>query len=181
MTRRTEFFKRRSPGNYRKNDSFFIHNKHGYFAKNCPQSKRSVKTLKLFDDIADHTCLYLSRDDDFELIFTLEDEPMSETLFSIDVYEMVGDDTNIDNDLGHNMYQISNTKEEMFDFPREFDTPYVQLAIYSSKSGKVVQLITLMDTGVASSILNPAVLPNHQLISHSKISAHYQRISLRPS
>uniref|UniRef100_M1DN01 Reverse transcriptase n=1 Tax=Solanum tuberosum TaxID=4113 RepID=M1DN01_SOLTU len=138
----------------------------GHFAKNCPQSKRSVKTLQLFDDIADHTGIYLSRNDDLELVFSLEDEPTGETLFSIDVYEMVGDDTDINDDPGHNMYQISNAKEEIVDFPHEIDTPHVQLAIYSSKWDKAVQVITLMDTGVASSILNPTALPDDQWISH---------------
>ncbi|KAH0781390.1 hypothetical protein KY290_000988 [Solanum tuberosum] len=134
MTRRTKFFRRRSPCNYRTNDHCFICNKPGHFAKNCPQSKRSFKTLQIFDDIADHTGIYLSRDDDLELVFSLEDEPMSETLFTIDVYEMAGDDTNIDDDPGHNMYQISNTK--IVDFPREVDTSHVQLAIYSSNGIK---------------------------------------------
>ncbi|KAH0729895.1 hypothetical protein KY289_001083 [Solanum tuberosum] len=144
MTRRTKFFRRRSPCNYRTNDRCFICNKPGHFAKKFPQSKRSVKTLQIFDDIADHTGIYLSRDDDLELVFSLEDESMSETLFSIDVYEMAGDDTNIDDDPGHNMYQISNTK--IVDFPREVDTPHVQLAIYSSKWDKAVHVIAFMDT-----------------------------------
>ncbi|KAH0657935.1 hypothetical protein KY289_026683 [Solanum tuberosum] len=111
MTRHIKFFRRRSQGNNKKNDRCSICNKPGHFAKNCPQSKRSVKTLQLFDDIADHTGIYLSRNDDLELVFSLEDEPTSETLFSIDVYEMVGDDTDINDDPGHNMYQISNAKD----------------------------------------------------------------------
>ncbi|KAK4737238.1 hypothetical protein R3W88_000935 [Solanum pinnatisectum] len=74
-----------------------------YFAKNCLQSKRSVKTFQIFDDIADHTAMYLSRDDDLESILSLEDEPTGETLFSIDVYEMAGNDANIDDDPSHNM------------------------------------------------------------------------------
>ncbi|KAH0765034.1 hypothetical protein KY285_000905 [Solanum tuberosum] len=78
----------------------------------------------------------VNRDDDLESIFSLEDEPTSETLFSIDVYEMASDDTNIDDDPSHNMYQISNTK--IVDFPREVDTSHVQLAIYSSKWDKDV-------------------------------------------
>ncbi|KAK4718048.1 hypothetical protein R3W88_016386 [Solanum pinnatisectum] len=98
MTRCTKFFRRRSPGNYRKNDRCFICNK-------------SVKTLQLFDDIAGHIGIYLSRDDDLELVFSLKDEPTGETLFSTNVYEMVGDNTYINDDPGHNMYQISNTKE----------------------------------------------------------------------
>ncbi|WMV29546.1 hypothetical protein MTR67_022931 [Solanum verrucosum] len=77
---------------------------------------------------------------------------------------MAGDDTNIDDNLGHNMYQISNTK--MVDLPQEVDTPQVQWTIYSSKWDKVVQVIAVMDTGAASSILNPAVLPEDQWISH---------------
>ncbi|WMV58587.1 hypothetical protein MTR67_051972 [Solanum verrucosum] len=81
---------------------------------------------------------------------------------------MVGDDIDINDDPGHNIYHISNTKGEIVDFPREVETPHVQLPIYSSKSDKVVQVIALMDTGVASSILNPTVLPNDQRISHFK-------------
>ncbi|KAH0781400.1 hypothetical protein KY290_000998 [Solanum tuberosum] len=100
----------------------------------------------------------VNRDDDLESIFSLEDEPTGETLFSIDVYEMASDDTNIDDDPSHNMYQISNTK--IVDFPREVDTSHVQLAIYSSKWDKDVHVIALMDTGVASFILNPAILPD---------------------
>ncbi|KAH0750734.1 hypothetical protein KY290_029966 [Solanum tuberosum] len=73
--------------------------------------------------------------------FRREDEPTGETLFSIDVYEMVGDDTDINDDPGHNMYQISNAKEEIVDFPHEIDTPHVQLAIYSSKWDKAVQVV----------------------------------------
>ncbi|KAK4737242.1 hypothetical protein R3W88_000939 [Solanum pinnatisectum] len=61
------------------------------------------------------------------------------------------------------MYQISNTK--IVDFPREVDTPHVQLAIYSSKWDKVVHVHTLIDTGAASSILNQAVLLDDQWIS----------------
>ncbi|KAH0652697.1 hypothetical protein KY285_030240 [Solanum tuberosum] len=91
---------------------------------------------------------------------------MGETLFSIDVYEMAGDDTDINDDPCHNMYQISNPKEEIVDFPREVDTPYVQLAIYSSEWDKALQVIALMDTGVATSIFNPTVLPDDQWISH---------------
>ncbi|KAH0725179.1 hypothetical protein KY284_001044 [Solanum tuberosum] len=134
---RRKTVKRRSPGNYMKYDRCFIYNKPGHFAKNCPQSTRSVKTLQLFDDITDHTGIYLSRGDDLESVFSLEDEPMCETLSSIDVYEMAGDDTNIDDDSCHNMYQISNAK--MVDFPREVDTAHIQLSIYSSKWDKVVQ------------------------------------------
>ncbi|KAH0729897.1 hypothetical protein KY289_001085 [Solanum tuberosum] len=77
---------------------------------------------------------------------------------------MAGDDTNIEDDPGHNMYQISNTK--IVDFPREVDTPHVQLAIYSSTWDKCVHVHALMDTGAASSILNSIVLPDDQWISH---------------
>ncbi|KAH0632844.1 hypothetical protein KY285_035518 [Solanum tuberosum] len=101
----------------------------------------SLDTLR-----TDHTELYLSRDDDLESVFSLKDELTGETLFSIDVYEMAGDDTDINDDPGHNMYQISNPKEEIVDFPREVDTPHVQLAIYSSKWDKVGQVIVFMDT-----------------------------------
>ncbi|KAK6786290.1 hypothetical protein RDI58_014815 [Solanum bulbocastanum] len=71
MTKRTKFFKRICLGNYNKNDICFICSKPVHFAKNFPQSKRSVKTLQLFDDIADHTRIYLSKDDNLRVgIFT---------------------------------------------------------------------------------------------------------------
>ncbi|KAH0725176.1 hypothetical protein KY284_001041 [Solanum tuberosum] len=127
MTRHTKFFRRRSQGNYRKNDRCFICNKPGHFAKNCPQSKRS-------------------------------DEPTSETLFSIDVYEMAGDDTNIDDDQCHNMYQISNTK--IVDFPQEVDIPHVQLAIYFSKWDKAVHNFSTP----SKEILTTKLITKHRVI-----------------
>ncbi|KAG5599698.1 hypothetical protein H5410_031068 [Solanum commersonii] len=50
----------------------FLEEDIGYFAKNCPKSKRSVKILQFFEDIADHTRIYLSKDNNFELVFSLE-------------------------------------------------------------------------------------------------------------
>ncbi|KAK4716515.1 hypothetical protein R3W88_014853 [Solanum pinnatisectum] len=59
----------------------------------------------------------------------------------------------------------------MVDFPREVDTPHVQLDIYSSKWDKSVQVIALMDTGAASTILNAAVIPDDKWISHFQNSS----------
>lgn len=95
MTRCTKFFRRRGPGNFRKNDHCFICNKPGHFAKNFPQIY--VKTLQLFDDIDDHKGY-------FESVFSLEDEARSETLFLVYVYEMDSDASNIDDYPCHNMY-----------------------------------------------------------------------------
>lgn len=164
MTRRTKYFRRRSPGNYRKNDRCFICNKPGHFAKNCPRSRQSIKSLQ--DDIADHTGIYLSRDDDLESVFSLEDEPTGETLFSLDVYELTSEDEDTTKITGHNMYQLSDAKTKADNLPPDVDTPHVQLTIYSSKWDKPVQVIALMDTGAASSILNLTVLPDDQWISH---------------
>ncbi|KAG5584863.1 hypothetical protein H5410_045297 [Solanum commersonii] len=62
-----------------------------------PHDNRSRMTrhTKFFRRRSDHTKIYLSKNDDLESVFSLEDELMGKTLFSIDVYEMVGDDTNI--------------------------------------------------------------------------------------
>ncbi|KAK6803148.1 hypothetical protein RDI58_000932 [Solanum bulbocastanum] len=47
MTRHIKFFRRKSLGNYRKNDQCFIYNKYGHFAKNFPHSTRSIKNYGL--------------------------------------------------------------------------------------------------------------------------------------
>ncbi|KAG5599184.1 hypothetical protein H5410_030554 [Solanum commersonii] len=59
----------------RPHDSQSRMNKPWTLCEEFPKSERSVKTLQLYHDIADSTRMYLSRDNDHESVFSLEDEP----------------------------------------------------------------------------------------------------------
>lgn len=83
----------------------------------------------------------------------MKDEPMGETLFFLEVYEVVEEDSNITNESDHSIYRISKPRKKMM----RFGTPHVQLTIFSSKWDKSVHVIVLMDKGVALSILNLAI------------------------
>ncbi|XP_060211820.1 uncharacterized protein LOC132639387 [Lycium barbarum] len=87
--RRTKYFRRKSPGKSRKNDRCFICNKIGHYAKNCPQSRRSIKLLT---KIEYYTGIHQAEDGDLESVLSLEDEPTENTLFSVDVYEEYDDE-----------------------------------------------------------------------------------------
>jgi len=53
------------------------------------QSKQSIK---LCYEIIDYTCIHFSEDVNLESVFSLEDKPAEETLYSLDVYEEYGND-----------------------------------------------------------------------------------------
>ncbi|XP_070017294.1 uncharacterized protein [Nicotiana sylvestris] len=53
--------------------------------------------VKLLEEIEDYTGIRLGKEEDLESIFSVDDEPNEETLFSLDIYE----------DQGNDQYQIS--------------------------------------------------------------------------
>lgn len=106
MTWCTKYIKRSSLGNHDKGNQCFLGNKLGHFAKNYPRLKRSIKTLQLFDKIADHAGNYLNRDNNLESMFSIEDELTCESLFSLEMYEATEEDSNTADTSGHNIYQI---------------------------------------------------------------------------
>lgn len=118
----------------------------GHFAKNCPQSRRSIQLLTEIEEYVD------IKDNDLESVLSLEDEPSEDTLFSMDVYE----------EHGHDHFQISKAEEKINSIIN------VQLNVYPSKWDKPIQVIAFMDTGAASSLMNPTVLPDDQWVPHFK-------------
>lgn len=107
VVKKTKHFRRRSlVDNKNKNDSCFISKNVGHFAKNYPQLKKSKDAVHLIEDIVDHAGIYLNKEEDFELVFSLEEKLMKGTLFSIDVYEESGDICVDD------IYLISSTGED---------------------------------------------------------------------
>ncbi|WMV46267.1 hypothetical protein MTR67_039652, partial [Solanum verrucosum] len=64
------------------------------------------------------------------------------------------------------LFQTSNLKENEVNIISDIETSHVQLALYSAKWDRPIQVITFMDTGAVASILNPTALPNEQWIPH---------------
>ncbi|XP_060186700.1 uncharacterized protein LOC132616122 isoform X2 [Lycium barbarum] len=85
--KRTKYVRRR-PSDARRNRACFIYYKIGYFARNCPQSKKS---MNLFSEIADYTSVHFSEDDDLESVFSIEDSKpqVKEEINSITVIPQV--------------------------------------------------------------------------------------------
>lgn len=69
------------------NKNCFIYGKPGYFARNSPKKKRSKYSIHFIEEIDDHKRIYISKEDDLELVFSLEEGLMEDTLFSIYVYD----------------------------------------------------------------------------------------------
>ncbi|XP_070045601.1 uncharacterized protein [Nicotiana tomentosiformis] len=89
----------------------------------------------------------------------MDDGPTEETLFTLDIYE----------DCSDNQYQIlkSSTKARE-EINALIVIPQVELKVYPSKWDKPTQVIAFIDTGVACSLMNPAVLPEDQWALHFK-------------
>nr|XP_009796126.1 PREDICTED: uncharacterized protein LOC104242744 [Nicotiana sylvestris] len=72
-------------------------------------------------------------------------------------------------DQGNDQYQIS---EPVIEAQEEINAlavvPQVELKVYSSKWDKPTRVIAFIDTGVASSLINPVVLPENQWVLHFK-------------
>ncbi|XP_019237109.1 PREDICTED: uncharacterized protein LOC109217322 [Nicotiana attenuata] len=150
--RRKKYFRRRRPGNFHKNNRCFIFHKIGHFAKTCPQSRKSVKLLQ---EIEDYISIHLEKEDDLESMFSMDDEPTEETLFSLDIYEDHGDDH----------YQISEpAAKAQEEINAIIVIPQVELKVYSSKRDKPTQVTAFIDTGDACLLMNPVVLLEDQWV-----------------
>lgn len=89
VARQTRYFTRRSPvDSGKRNNSCFTYKNPGYFAKNCFQLHELKDALHLFED---HFGSYLDKKDDLESVYSLEEELIEDTIFSIDVCEKSGD------------------------------------------------------------------------------------------
>lgn len=60
----------------------------------------------LFEEIADHARIYLSQEDNLELVFSPEEELTKDIVFSIDVYEESSDI------YANHLYLISSNRED---------------------------------------------------------------------
>ncbi|WMV29652.1 hypothetical protein MTR67_023037 [Solanum verrucosum] len=68
--------------------------------------------------------------------------------------------------LGKASIKTSNLKEKKVNAISCIETPHFQLPIYPAKWYRPIQVIAFMDTGAATSMLNPTVLPKEQCIPH---------------
>lgn len=55
---------------FKKENNFFIYKKPCHFARNYPQGNKSKDPIHLFDEIPNDTGIYLSKENDIELIFS---------------------------------------------------------------------------------------------------------------
>ncbi|XP_019251027.1 PREDICTED: uncharacterized protein LOC109229941 [Nicotiana attenuata] len=154
---------------FTKKNRCFICHKIGHFARNYPQSRKFVKLLQ---EIEDYTSIHLGKEEDLEFIFSMDDEPTEETLFSLDIYEDHGDDH----------YQISEPAAKAQEEINAITIipqvelminaitiiPQVELKVYSSKWDKPTRVIAFIDTGAACLLMNPIVLPEDQWVPHFK-------------
>nr|XP_009796982.1 PREDICTED: uncharacterized protein LOC104243492 [Nicotiana sylvestris] len=85
----------------------------------------------------------------------------SQSRKSVKLLEEIEDYT----DQGNDQHQIS---EPVIEAQEEINAlaviPQVELKVYSSKWDKPTRVIAFIDTGVASSLINPAVLPENQWV-----------------
>lgn len=91
---KTRYFRWRSLEDYqKKKNGCFICKSPGNFAKDCPQLKKLKDIVHLFEEIVDHAeiYMYLNKEDDLKLVFSLEKEPMKDTIFFVDVNTESGD------------------------------------------------------------------------------------------
>lgn len=70
-----------------KSNRYVIYHKKGYFAKNYPNK---AQTVKLVDYLAKETSYGLN-EEDIESVFSLEEEPMPETLLALKVEDSSND------------------------------------------------------------------------------------------
>lgn len=77
--------------NNKKENDCFIWKKPSQFSRNYTQAKMSKDLVHLFEDIYNHIGIYLNKEKNLELIFSLEKELMEDTLFSLDIYKELRD------------------------------------------------------------------------------------------
>nr|QJS95220.1 polyprotein [Petunia vein clearing virus] len=137
--------------------SCFTCGKIGHFSRNCPQNKKSIK---LISEIQKYTGIDI--EDDLESVFSIEDEPSEDTLFSLEFYE----------EYAGEQYQITSyeaPKTENPPLPKIHtivEIPQTEVKVYTSKWDKPISVIAFYDTGAAYSIMDPAILPSEYWIPH---------------
>lgn len=59
----------------------------GHSATNCPLFNKSKHSVHFFREMGNHGTISLNKEDDLKSVFSLKEEPMEDTLFSVDFYK----------------------------------------------------------------------------------------------
>ncbi|ESQ51075.1 hypothetical protein EUTSA_v10023188mg, partial [Eutrema salsugineum] len=137
-----KFFRRKKQRGYKKSDRCYICKKKGHYAKQCPNKKKRDILLGYLAQVEDID------DSDIESIFSLDDEPTDNTVLAMGIKH--------DDEFS----EESETEEE-----EDADDQFMLFDLYTLDSCKVEDLL---DTGAASSIIKPDILP----------STHWDRCSV---
>ncbi|KAL2471551.1 Reverse transcriptase domain-containing protein [Abeliophyllum distichum] len=153
--KKRRFFRRKF--SKKKGDRYFICEKKGHFAKDCPEQKKA-KILK-------QICAATNIDDeaDLESIFSEEDEQSSNTIFVLEDRASDTDDSFSDPDECYGL-QVINLS---------LSVPMVEIKIFPSKYDRPIIVAGLFDTGAACSILNPTILPSSTEIISKPVSIQF--------
>ncbi|ESQ50196.1 hypothetical protein EUTSA_v10002230mg [Eutrema salsugineum] len=170
-----KFFTRKKQRGYKKSDRCYICKKKGHYAKQCPNKKKRdnlLGYLAQFEDIDDS---------DIESIFSLDDEPTDDIVIAMGIEhddefseesEAEEEEDADDQFMLFDLYTLDSCKVEESKGEIWHICPY-QLQMPRSKSfppkyDKPIPVIAFFDTGAASLIIKPDILP----------STHWDRCSV---
>ncbi|ESQ47393.1 hypothetical protein EUTSA_v10028344mg [Eutrema salsugineum] len=170
-----KFFRRKKQRGYTKSDRCYICKKKRHYAKQCPNKKKRDYLIGYLAQVEDID------DSDIESIFSLDDGPTDDTVLAMGIEhddefseesETEEEEDADDQFMLFDLYTLDSCKVEE---SKKADLAYLsqpapnsKIYIFPTKYDKPIPVIAFFDTGVASSIIKPDILP----------STHWDRCSV---
>jgi len=135
----------------------------GHFAKNCPKKEKATKFLEQAQIHANKSPF-----SDVESLFLLDDDYSSQALVVM-AYSTSEEDSNSDSyDASNPKIQTIYTSQPII-APLTSPTPIAQVHILLETYSRPVLVIALFDTGAATTILQPKILPAEFWLPHNQM------------
>ncbi|KAK9705313.1 hypothetical protein RND81_07G047500 [Saponaria officinalis] len=166
-SKKWKFFRRKKQRGFKKSDRCYIYKKKGHYAKDCQNKKKRDNLVGYLAQIED------IEDADIKSIFSLDDGPTDETILAMGVeFE---EDSSGDSDQDSEEDDIrdqfvrfdlcpieickAGPQDDIPTYPLQ-PSPNAKIYIFPNKYDKPIPVIAYFDTGAASSIIKPNILPS---------------------
>ncbi|CAL9217700.1 unnamed protein product, partial [Arabidopsis halleri] len=158
--------KKKSQRGFKKSDRCYICKKKGHYAKQCPNKKKRDNLLGYLAQIEDID------DSDIESIFSFDDEASDNTILAMGMErdEDSSDESSTEEEedaddqfMLFDLYtfdacKVEEPKKEELAYISQ-PLPNVKIYIFPTKYDKPIPVIAYLDTGAASPIIKPDILP----------------------